>query len=212
MPRCWIVLIETVRRSWYSSSFSVCEGATTRDSPVWIPIGSMFSMLQTVMQLFSRSRTTSYSISFQPRSDSSTRTWACFVSWAPKMLVSAASSSASVSTMALPLPPRAKPMRSISGSPIFRAASRASARRWQTMLRAVSTPISASRALKRPRSSVSRMLLTGVPSTWMPASRNHSSRSRPQFSAVCPPKESATPSTPSSSATCRTRRGVTAFR
>ena len=212
MPRCWIVLIETVRRSWYSSSFSVCDGATTSDSPVWIPIGSMFSMLQTVMQLFSRSRTTSYSISFQPRSDSSTSTWACFVSWAPKMLVSAASSSASVSTMALPLPPRAKPMRSIRGSPIVRAASRASSRRWQTMLRAVSTPISASRALKRPRSSVSRMLFTGVPRTWIPASRNHSSSSRPQLSAVCPPKESATPSTPSSSATCRTSRGVTAFR
>ena len=45
---------------------SVWLGATTMLSPVWIPIGSRFSMLQTVMQLSKRSRTTSYSISFQP--------------------------------------------------------------------------------------------------------------------------------------------------
>jgi hypothetical protein len=75
MPRCRIVLIATLRSIWYSSSFSVCEGATTMDSPVWMPIGSKFSMLQTVMQLSRKSRTTSYSISFQPLRYSSTRTW-----------------------------------------------------------------------------------------------------------------------------------------
>jgi hypothetical protein len=75
MPRWRTVLIAIVRRSWYSSSFSVCDGATTIDSPVWIPIGSRFSMLQTVMQLSRPSRTTSYSISFQPRRHSSTSTW-----------------------------------------------------------------------------------------------------------------------------------------
>eukprot|EP00961_Rhodomonas_salina_P112367 1512175-Rhodomonas_salina.2 len=52
------------------------EGATTIDSPVWMPSGSKFSMLQTVMQLPHASRTTSYSISFHPRSDFSTRTCA----------------------------------------------------------------------------------------------------------------------------------------
>ena len=67
--------IATERRSWYSSSFRVWDGATTIDSPVWIPIGSMFSMLHTVMQLSRPSRTTSYSISFQPRRHSSTSTW-----------------------------------------------------------------------------------------------------------------------------------------
>ena len=45
------------------------------DSPVWMPIGSMFSMLQMVMQLSLASRMTSYSNSFQPRTLSSTRTW-----------------------------------------------------------------------------------------------------------------------------------------
>ena len=33
--------------SWYSLSFSVWLGATTMDSPVWIPSGSRFSMLHT---------------------------------------------------------------------------------------------------------------------------------------------------------------------
>ena len=42
------------------------RGAITIDSPVWIPSGSKFSMLHTVMQLSKRSRTTSYSTSFQP--------------------------------------------------------------------------------------------------------------------------------------------------
>ena len=55
-----------VRSAWYSLSESVWLGATTMLSPVWTPIGSMFSMLQTVMQLSAPSRITSYSISFQP--------------------------------------------------------------------------------------------------------------------------------------------------
>ncbi len=101
-PRCRIVLIAIVRSMWYSSSLSVCDGATTIDSPVWMPRGSTFSMLQTVMVLSRPSRTTSYSSSFHPRSDSSTST--CAVP-PPKARRSAASSSASVSQMALPLPP-----------------------------------------------------------------------------------------------------------
>ncbi len=55
------------RSIWYSLSVSVWLGATTMLSPVWTPMGSRFSMLQTVMQLSAPSRITSYSISFQPR-------------------------------------------------------------------------------------------------------------------------------------------------
>ncbi len=61
-------------------------------------------MLQTVMQLSRPSRTTSYSISFQPRRFSSTSTWGTPPSKARTM---ARSSSSIVSTMPLPLPPRA---------------------------------------------------------------------------------------------------------
>ncbi len=44
------------------------------ESPVWTPIGSMFSMEQTMMQLSALSRTTSISYSFQPSTLSSTST------------------------------------------------------------------------------------------------------------------------------------------
>ena len=43
------------------------------ESPVWIPIGSKFSIEHTIMQLSLRSRTTSISYSFQPINDSSIR-------------------------------------------------------------------------------------------------------------------------------------------
>ncbi|CRZ98157.1 Uncharacterised protein [Vibrio cholerae] len=56
---------------WYSLSVRVCAGATVIESPVWMPIGSKFSIAQTMMQLSFLSRTTSISYSFQPISDSS---------------------------------------------------------------------------------------------------------------------------------------------
>ena len=61
------------RRCWYSLSERVCAGATVMESPVWTPMGSRFSMLQTITTLSARSRITSSSYSFQPRIDSSTR-------------------------------------------------------------------------------------------------------------------------------------------
>ena len=75
MPSARMILRAAERSIWWSSSDSVCDGATTMDSPVWMPIGSMFSMLQMVMQVSLASRITSYSNSFQPRMLSSTRTW-----------------------------------------------------------------------------------------------------------------------------------------
>ncbi len=62
---------EASRITWYSLSVSVCAGATVMESPVCTPIGSKFSMAQTMMQLSFLSRTTSISYSFQPSSDSS---------------------------------------------------------------------------------------------------------------------------------------------
>ena len=41
------------------------------ESPVWIPIGSKFSIEQTIIQLSSQSLTTSISYSFHPIKDSS---------------------------------------------------------------------------------------------------------------------------------------------
>ena len=60
-----------LRMIWYSLSVRVCAGATVIESPVCTPIGSKFSMEQTMMQLSFLSRTTSISYSFQPINDSS---------------------------------------------------------------------------------------------------------------------------------------------
>ncbi len=70
-----MILMLADRSIWYSLSESVWLGATTMLSPVWTPIGSMFSMLQMVMQVSAASRITSYSISFQPSRHCSTSTW-----------------------------------------------------------------------------------------------------------------------------------------
>lgn len=63
--------IEASRMSWYSLSVRVWAGATVMESPVWTPMGSRFSMEQTMMQLSWVSRTTSISYSFHPSTDSS---------------------------------------------------------------------------------------------------------------------------------------------
>ena len=114
IPRCRAVRMAIERSNWYSVSSRVCDGATTIDSPVWIPMGSKFSMLHTVMQLSAASRTISYSISFQPRRLSSTRTCGAPPENARR---SAGSSSAGLLTMPLPFPPSENPPRSMTGSP-----------------------------------------------------------------------------------------------
>ena len=66
--------IDRSRRCWYSRSVSVIAGATVIESPVCTPIGSRFSMEQTITTLSAVSRMTSSSYSFQPMIDSSRRT------------------------------------------------------------------------------------------------------------------------------------------
>ena len=65
-----------LRMIWYSLSVRVRAGATVMESPVWTPIGSTFSMEQTMIALSALSRTTSISYSFQPSRLSSTSTCA----------------------------------------------------------------------------------------------------------------------------------------
>jgi hypothetical protein len=66
--------IERSRIAWYSRSVSVIAGATVIESPVCTPIGSRFSIEQTITTLSAWSRMTSSSYSFQPRIDSSRST------------------------------------------------------------------------------------------------------------------------------------------
>ena len=62
------------RMTWYSLSDKVWAGATVIESPVWMPMGSTFSIEQMMTTLSARSRITSSSNSFHPMTDSSTST------------------------------------------------------------------------------------------------------------------------------------------
>ena len=70
-PTARRISIAAVRIRWYSRSLSVWIGATVIESPVCTPIGSTFSIEQTMTALSATSRITSSSNSFQPMSDSS---------------------------------------------------------------------------------------------------------------------------------------------
>ena len=104
---------ESSRISWYSRSLSVWMGAMVMESPVWTPIGSRFSIEQTMTLLPARSRITSISNSFQPSSDSSISTsWFRLASRPPRTIRSNSSWSCA---MPPPVPPSVKPGRMISG-------------------------------------------------------------------------------------------------
>ena len=105
-----------LRNIWYSWSDSVCEGATTMESPVWTPIGSKFSMLQIVIQVSAASRITSYSISFQPSNERSTRTCPTGLASMPDWVTTRSCSQ--VNAVPPPVPPRVNAGRMMSGSPI----------------------------------------------------------------------------------------------
>ena len=123
-------------------------GATVMESPVWTPMGSMFSMEQTITALPALSRITSISYSFQPISDSSTSTsWLSDASSPPVTI--RANSSASCA-MPPPVPPSVKPGRTMSGhEPIVRAIASASASEWALPERGMSRPSSRIASLKR---------------------------------------------------------------
>ena len=73
-PTARMMPIARSRIFWYSRSVSVIAGATVIESPVCTPIGSRFSIEQTITLLSMRSRMTSSSYSFQPMIDSSRST------------------------------------------------------------------------------------------------------------------------------------------
>ena len=101
------------RISWYSRSVRVWAGATVIESPVWTPIGSKFSIEQTMTTLSRRSRMTSSSNSFQPMTDSSTSTRPTGLCWRPQRIAS--SSSSGFQATEPPVPPRVNEGRMIAG-------------------------------------------------------------------------------------------------
>ena len=73
-PISRMIRIEASRITWYSRSVSVMAGATVIESPVCTPMGSRFSIEQTITTLSAPSRITSSSYSFHPMTLRSTRT------------------------------------------------------------------------------------------------------------------------------------------
>ncbi len=92
------------RMRWYSTSVSVWAGATVMESPVCTPMGSTFSMEQTITQLSALSRMTSSSNSFHPAMELSIRISLMGLASRPKRAM--ASNCSAVAAMPVPLPPR----------------------------------------------------------------------------------------------------------
>ena len=150
-PTARITAIAWSRSIWYWRSVSDICGATVTESPVWTPIGSMFSIEHTMTTLSAPSRITSSSNSPQPSTDSSIRT--CPIGDAASPWATIRSNSSSLRAMPPPRPPRVNAGRMISGSPKSERASRAWARLVAIVLRAVRRPASRIVASNSSRSS-----------------------------------------------------------
>ena len=159
------------------------------ESPVWTPIGSMFSMEQTITAFPALSRITSISNSFQPMSDSSISTSRLSDASRPRATI--ASNSSAPRAMPPPVPPSVKPGRMMSGhEPMSAAMDRASSSEWALPDFGMSRPSSDMAALKRLRSSARAIAAAFAPIISTPHSARTPDAARPvaTLSAVCPPR------------------------
>ena len=167
MPMASITFSESVRIAWYSLSVSVIAGATVMESPVWTPMGSRFSMEQTMTEVPRLSHITSISYSFQPSRDSSMSTsWLRLISKPRSTMVL---NSSSEWAMPPPEPPSVKPGRTMRGHlPMAFAMTSASFMLWADSELALRMPMLSIVALKRRRSSARLMAsaLAPMSSTW----------------------------------------------
>jgi hypothetical protein len=93
------------------------------ESPVWTPIGSTFSIEQTITTLSARSRMTSSSNSPQPITDWSISTWPIGEASSPRVTIVRKSSG--VRAIPPPRPPSVKAGRTMQGRPMSGSASSA---------------------------------------------------------------------------------------
>ena len=150
-PTARITAIAWSRSIWYWRSVSDICGATVTESPVCTPIGSTFSIEQTITTLSAPSRITSSSNSPQPSTDSSIST--CPIGDAARPVATMRSSSSSVRAIPPPRPPSVNAGRMISGSPKSASAPRACSTLVAIVLRAVRRPAACIVASNSSRSS-----------------------------------------------------------
>ena len=179
--------IAQLRIFWYSLSVSVIAGATVMESPVCIPIGSIFSIEQTTIILFALSRITSSSNSFQPSKDSSTKI--SVIGLAIKPFFTNSLNSSMLYATDPPVPPRVNEGLIITGNSIVPINVKASFQSCTNPPFAVSIPTSFITVLKRSRSSAFSIASTWAPISWTLNFFNILSlwRSIVRFKAVCPP-------------------------
>ena len=178
---------EALRIIWYSLSVSVCAGATVIESPVCTPMGSRFSMEQTMMQLSFLSRTTSISYSFQPSSDSSISSSLVGERSRPRIQIS--SKSSGFQAMPPPVPPSVKDGRIMQGKPSCACTCLASSSECAMALRGVSRPmdcIALSNSCLSSALSIAS-LLAPISSTPYFSRTPSRARSSAQFKPVWPP-------------------------
>jgi hypothetical protein len=187
-PTARMIASAASRMRWYSRSDRVWIGATVIESPVWTPIGSKFSIEQTITTLSFASRITSSSNSFQPSSDSSIEISEVRDSIRPRLQI--VSNSASVRARPPPDPPMVNDGRIMHGRPM----------RWRAASAASQEVASSARAMPRPRSlmmapNFSRLSARMMTSAVAPIIAQPNSASVPSslsaiavFSAVCPPR------------------------
>ena len=156
-PTARITSADASRSVWYSRSVSVCAGATVAESPVCTPIGSTFSIEQTITTLSTRSRITSSSNSPQPATDSSSRI--CEIGLSRRPRSTAASNSSGVSANPPPCPPSVNAGRTTMGRCRAPVASAARASCIDVAMTLVGTrrPTEAMVAAKSSRSSARRI-------------------------------------------------------
>ena len=144
-------------------------------------------MVQTMTTLSFRSRMTSSSYSFHPRSDDSTRTSRRGLSASPRVMNS--SNSAGVRAMFPPVPPSVNDGRMIAGNPIRPRTASASPRLRTIALSGTSRPISAIVRLKASRSSARWIASRDAPISSTPnfSSTPRSARDMAMLRAVWPP-------------------------
>ena len=152
-----------------------------------MPIGSTFSIEQTMMQLSLLSRTTSISYSFQPSTDSSIST--SVVGEASRPPATMCSNSSLLYAMPPPVPPRVKLGRITAGRPVSASPARASSIVCAMVDRGDSIPISdiASRNFNRSSARSITSALAPISSTPHRFNAPEASSFIAAFSAVCPP-------------------------